>query len=66
MNRVANSPKPNLSLETKKAWKTMGSTAVGSTMAESNMRTMEVTKSSPFKDTISRGMLTGNGLLTKV
>ena len=62
MNRVANSPKPiTQKLDGRK---TMGSTVMGSTMAESNMKTMEVTKSSPFKDTISRGMLTGNGLLS--
>ena len=45
----------------------MGSTMMGSTMAATSgmMNTMEATRSSPFRDTIQRGMLTGMGLLNK-
>jgi hypothetical protein len=67
MHRVAQSPTLNAASPAKKGMdKTMGSTMLGSTMAGTNMNnTMELTKSSPFRETCQRGMLTGMGLLKK-
>ena len=71
MARMAMSPQPgaatnkaqDLGGSLKKAGKT-NATELGSTMA-GTMNTLEATKSSPFRDTINRGMVTGIGLLNK-
>jgi len=73
MHRMQNSPAPQVKGSTpvkgKKAslGATMNSTMMNSTMAETKgmMNTLEATRSSPFRDTIQRGMLTGVGLLNK-
>lgn len=68
MQRMAQSPNPgsnkvqDLTGSMKKTMKQTEATNLGSTMAGTNMNTMEVSKSSPFRETINRGMLTGAGL----
>merc|ERR1719263_622208 len=48
----------------KKTMKQTEATNLGSTMAGTNMNTLDATKSSPFRETINRGMLTGAGLMS--
>ena len=72
MHRVSNSPQiyKGADLMATKAGK-MGqtnNTLMGSTMAATTgnmMNTLEHTRSSPFRETISKGMITGIGLLNK-
>jgi hypothetical protein len=71
MQRMAQSPNPgsnklpDMSGTTmKKTMKQTEATNLGSTMAGTNMNTLDVTKSSPFRETINRGMLTGAGLMS--
>jgi hypothetical protein len=71
MQRMAQSPNPGSNkvpdmgaTTMKKTMKQTEATNLGSTMAGTNMNTLDVTKSSPFRETINRGMLTGAGLMS--
>jgi hypothetical protein len=70
MNRVQNSPGQSTFKGKSMLRSTIGAT--GSTMGTTldatganNAITLDYSKSSPFKDTISKGMITGVGLLNK-
>jgi hypothetical protein len=68
LNRVQNSPAmPNTTFKGKSASmmkSTMNNSSVmGTTMDGTNGLAFDMTRASPFKDTISKGMITGIGLL---
>ena len=72
MARMAQSPPPantgktqDLGGSLKKNMKQTEATNLGSTMAGTMGGTLEATKSSPFRETINRGFVTGIGLLNK-
>ena len=68
MQRVSNSPQvytgADLGSTTKGKMMKTNNTLMGSTMA-GTMNTLEHTRSSPFRETISKGMITGIGMLNK-
>lgn len=68
MNRVMNSPGTFKGKATMMSQSVAGSTMMGTTMDQTatlNATNMEAARSSPFKETISKGMITGVGFLNK-